>query len=155
MKKFLKTIWWKGNASIRFSLTNPFALENRADDEGCRIVQRLRLVCSNPELLAFVLADSFFATVSDTIRLIDVGRNGVAISHGSLRRLETPRRRTLLRFALEHPQLCRETLVVFPEFFRGNPIVLVSNSGPPLLCSPPAEMIRGRPVRVMAVESKT
>ena len=155
MRKFLKAVWGRGGASTRFALTDPFALENRADDEGQRIVQRLRLVCTNPELIAFMLADNFFATVSDTIRLIDVGGTGVAISHGSLTRLETPRRRTFLRFALEHPQPCRDALVVFPEFFKGNPVVLVSNSGTPLLCNPPAEMIRGRPARVMTVESRT
>ncbi|GEM_PF-2036840 len=154
MRKFLKAVWGKGDASTRFALTNPFALENRADDEGIRIIQRLRLVCPDPELLAFMLADSFFATVSDVVRLIDVGQQGRTMARLSLKRLGTPRRRSLLRFALEHPRPCRDALVVFPEFFRGNPIVLVSNSSTPLLCNPPVEMIRNRPVRVMSVESR-
>ena len=148
--KNIISVLWGSNASCR--LSDPFRLVCDGDEAGRLMDEKLHIACLNPALRS-LFADSNFGVRETIVHLIGIS-DGQRDEGLRLDEYVKPSPRQLLLFAHRHGRATRGTLIVFPELFNGNPIVLCVDNGTSLLCnlllcSPPVAQLKGRNLSIL------
>lgn len=152
MRKFLSVVWGD-TAQSRIQIGNPLALECRGDLSGEELFGRLHLQCVNDDLRSLIFSCQFFTISTDILRLVSVAKDGAETFTAELNGLRPPTFRHFLWFALQCPDWCRITAIIFPELFKWGVVSLCPNNGYPLLCcTAPEYKLFGDNAAVLALE---